>query len=116
MEDNCKGANPQLYVAFEPLRRPSRQEGGLLQPRADDLNVLGVADLRAAESAAYAHMPSFTLMARAGEAAWQWARQHCMGEPTPAAPRPWLILAGTGNNGGDAFVLARHAVDRKSVV
>ncbi|RIX49450.1 MAG: NAD(P)H-hydrate dehydratase [Rhodocyclales bacterium GT-UBC] len=41
------------------------------------------------------------LMQRAGAAAAEWARQ-LIG----TSPRPILILAGPGNNGGDAFVVA----------
>lgn len=86
-----------------PLPHPGGH-GVYLLPRRNNLRLLSAAQLRQAEAHAYAQMPSYTLMARAGEAAWHWAQQHCLGDN-----RPWLILAGTGNNGGDAFVLARHA-------
>ena len=43
----------------------------------------------------------YELMLRAGEAAFQVAREHY-----PSA-RHWLILCGGGNNGGDGYVVAR---------
>ncbi|MGP3594070.1 bifunctional ADP-dependent NAD(P)H-hydrate dehydratase/NAD(P)H-hydrate epimerase [Vagococcus sp. WN89Y] len=45
----------------------------------------------------------YELMQRAGEAAFEVARQHF-----PDASR-WLILCGHGNNGGDGYVVARLA-------
>lgn len=59
-------------------------------------------DIRRIESAAFAMNPSPSLMARAGLAAAELART-LMGERSRA-----LVFAGPGNNGGDAFVLARH--------
>ena len=46
-----------------------------------------------------------TLMRRAGQAAWR-----CLLERWPDARRV-VVLAGPGNNGGDGWVLARHALD-----
>ncbi|RMH93006.1 NAD(P)H-hydrate dehydratase [Lysobacter pythonis] len=46
-----------------------------------------------------------TLMRRAGQAAWR-----CLLEHWPNARRI-VVLAGPGNNGGDGWVLARHARD-----
>lgn len=47
---------------------------------------------------------AFALMARAGEAAWRCALAHW--------PQAWRIVVacGSGNNGGDGYVLARHAL------
>ncbi|HET7596480.1 MAG TPA: NAD(P)H-hydrate dehydratase [Burkholderiales bacterium] len=57
------------------------------------------ADIRDIESAA-AQSP---LMERAGLAAAELARTIA-----PESGRPILVVAGPGNNGGDAFVIARH--------
>ena len=51
-----------------------------------------------------AGIPGYTLMTRAGEASWQVLRSNW-----PAARRV-SILCGTGNNGGDGYVVARLAL------
>lgn len=57
------------------------------------------AAIRRLERAAYANLSPFTLMARAGAAAASWLTAH-------APTGPLLLLAGPGNNGGDALVAA----------
>src|SRR5512134_2962120 len=61
------------------------------------------ADVRAIEAAAAAAPSSPQLMERAGLAAAEIAR-----DVSGGTGKPVLVLAGPGNNGGDAFVLARH--------
>jgi hydroxyethylthiazole kinase-like uncharacterized protein yjeF len=65
--------------------------------------VYPTAAIRAIEAQAFAQTPPAPLMARAGLAAAELARGIAgdRGEPI-------LILAGPGNNGGDALVAARH--------
>jgi hydroxyethylthiazole kinase-like uncharacterized protein yjeF len=65
--------------------------------------VLLTADLRKVEQAALAGPNPAPLMARAGLAAAELARS-LAGD----SGKPILILAGPGNNGGDALVVARH--------
>lgn len=50
-----------------------------------------------------AGIPGYTLMKRAGQAAFDAARGHY------ADARGWLILCGAGNNAGDGYVIARLA-------
>ncbi|MEX0451044.1 NAD(P)H-hydrate dehydratase [Spiribacter sp. 218] len=59
-------------------------------------------DRRAIEDHA---IPGGVLMARAGRAAWRLIRQRF-----PDARR-LLVLCGGGNNGGDGYVIARHAAE-----
>jgi ADP-dependent NAD(P)H-hydrate dehydratase / NAD(P)H-hydrate epimerase len=61
------------------------------------------ADVRAIEQAALASPERPPLMERAGLAAAEFARELCAGRGNPL-----LVVAGPGNNGGDAFVAARH--------
>lgn len=62
-----------------------------------------VAEIRELERAAMAALPGTSLMARAGRAAADWARELAGEQGTSV-----LVLAGPGNNGGDAFELAGH--------
>jgi NAD(P)H-hydrate epimerase len=71
--------------------------------RASDLH--DTAALRAIEKSATAALgDAFELMQRAGQAAWRELLQHW-----PQAHRI-LVVCGPGNNGGDGYVLARHAL------
>ncbi|MBX3664866.1 MAG: NAD(P)H-hydrate dehydratase [Burkholderiales bacterium] len=68
--------------------------------------VLPTADLRGVEQAALSGRDPAPLMARAGLAAAELARK-LAGD----SGKPVLVLAGPGNNGGDALVVARHLRD-----
>lgn len=67
------------------------------------LPVYRTEEIRRIEALAQAGSPLPGLMARAGLGAAQLAR-----ELVADSRKPVLILAGPGNNGGDAFVVARH--------
>ncbi len=64
-----------------------------------------VAQVRAIEHAAMAQLPPGTLMQRAGAAAAAWALELI------TEIKPVLVLAGPGNNGGDALEVAANLRD-----
>lgn len=68
---------------------------------SEGLPIVTAAAMRAAEEAVFASgVPQIELMERAGAAVAREAARFAMG-------RPVLVLAGPGNNGGDAMVAAR---------
>ncbi|MFJ2995240.1 NAD(P)H-hydrate dehydratase [Pandoraea sp. NPDC087047] len=70
-----------------------------------DLSLPGA--LREIERLAAAQLPPHTLMARAGAAVAHWLYGH-LPALASAGRQPVLLLAGPGNNGGDAYVAARE--------
>lgn len=48
-------------------------------------------------------LPGTLLMERAGASAFKWIRRYFQGK------RRWVVLCGSGNNGGDGYVVARLA-------
>ena len=81
---------PGISAPMSDLRRSSPQP------------VYGAEAIRRIEAAAFALDPPPPLMERAGGAAGTWARDIL------GAGQRVLVLAGPGNNGGDAFVAARY--------
>ena len=72
-----------------------------------DNHLYTVAQVRAIEEAACAGLPPGTLMRRAGDAAARFALE-LLGE---RRDKPVLVLAGPGNNGGDALEVAANLAD-----
>lgn len=78
---------------------PAEGWTALAADASEAIPLYDVDTLRRIENAAFARLPSFELMSRAGGAAAGWLAQH--------APQGLLLfLAGPGNNGGDALVAA----------
>lgn len=73
-----------------------------------DTQLYSVAQIRTIEQAAQAGLPPGTLMRRAGAAAAAIALALLARQPAGSAPPAVLVLAGPGNNGGDALELAAH--------
>jgi len=72
-----------------------------------DQRLYTVAQLRAIEHAAFEHLPHGALMRRAGKAAADYALELLGDDPS----RPVLVLAGPGNNGGDALEAAANLAE-----
>jgi hydroxyethylthiazole kinase-like uncharacterized protein yjeF len=79
----------------------------LISPLNRALPLLTLTDLRIAESQAAAALPKHTLMSRAGKSAASFLREQITRDTSIEKSRQkvWLI-AGPGNNGGDALILA----------
>ena len=80
------------------------------------MKLVSVATLRALDQAAIAAgIPADVLMERAGTAAAEWAIDFCRERLHPSQCRGWTVLAGKGNNGGDAYVAARVLAARSKL-
>ncbi|MFM0738551.1 NAD(P)H-hydrate dehydratase [Paraburkholderia xenovorans] len=79
----------------------------LINPRNRAIPLLTLTDLRILEAQGAAALPAHTLMSRAGQAAASFLLEQITRDPSigKAKQKVWLI-AGPGNNGGDALVLA----------
>jgi len=89
-----------MTLPFSPPPSP------LVNPHDRPVPLFTVAGLRGFETHAQATLPDHTLMARAGAAAAHLLRERLAHAPSPLAGRPVWIVAGPGNNGGDALVAA----------
>jgi ADP-dependent NAD(P)H-hydrate dehydratase / NAD(P)H-hydrate epimerase len=78
----------------------------LLHPHDRPLPLLTVAELRALEQEAAASLPEHTLMGRAGAAAARFLVEQAGHDGSVSADHPVWLVAGPGNNGGDALVVA----------
>jgi ADP-dependent NAD(P)H-hydrate dehydratase / NAD(P)H-hydrate epimerase len=78
----------------------------LVNPHDRPLPLYTVAELRALETQAAAALPPHTLMARAGAAAARFLMERIAHDGSVDSVHPVLLIAGPGNNGGDALVVA----------
>ena len=78
----------------------------LVKPYDRPFPLLGVAELRALETDAGATLPAHTLMGRAGRAGARFLLAHINLDGTSSPHEPVWLVAGPGNNGGDALVVA----------
>ncbi|APR37642.1 NAD(P)H-hydrate dehydratase [Paraburkholderia sp. SOS3] len=78
----------------------------LVNPHDRPLPLYTVAELRALETQAAAALPPHTLMARAGAAAARFLIEQIAHDGSVDGAHPVLLIAGPGNNGGDALVVA----------
>lgn len=79
----------------------------LTSPHNRALPLLTLTDLRIAEACASASLPPHTLMSRAGKSAASFLKEQITRDTSigKSKQKVWLV-AGPGNNGGDALVLA----------
>ncbi|MDR6448866.1 hydroxyethylthiazole kinase-like uncharacterized protein yjeF [Paraburkholderia terricola] len=79
----------------------------LTSPHNRALPLLTLTDLRIAEAQASASLPPHTLMSRAGKSAASFLKEQITRDTSigKSKQKVWLV-AGPGNNGGDALVLA----------
>ncbi|WP_109481567.1 NAD(P)H-hydrate dehydratase [Paraburkholderia sp. C35] len=78
----------------------------LVKPYDRPFPLLSVAELRALEKNAESSLPAHTLMGRAGHAGARFLREHLAFDGSGDPHLPVWLVAGPGNNGGDALVVA----------
>ncbi|MGF6777485.1 NAD(P)H-hydrate dehydratase [Paraburkholderia sp. GAS334] len=84
----------------------SSSSATLIDPYDRPLPLSTVEALRTLEKEAAATLPEHTLMARAGAAAARFLLDQSAHESSAYASHPVWLVAGPGNNGGDALVMA----------
>ncbi len=79
----------------------------LISPRNRALPLLTLTDLRILETQAAAAVPAHTLMSRAGKAAASYLQERITRDTsTEKSKHKVWVVAGPGNNGGDALIMA----------
>jgi hydroxyethylthiazole kinase-like uncharacterized protein yjeF len=78
----------------------------LVNPHDRPFALLSVAELRALEKHAEATLPKHTLMGRAGHAGARFLLEQSAHDGSVDTEHPVWLVAGPGNNGGDALVVA----------
>lgn len=80
------------------------------------MKIVSVAGMRELDEAAIrAGIAADVLMDRAGRGAADEILAFCASHLHPSHVRRWVVLAGKGNNGGDAYVVARELAARSSL-
>ncbi|WP_281665127.1 NAD(P)H-hydrate dehydratase [Paraburkholderia fungorum] len=89
------------------MTAPESTPPTLISPRDRALPLLTLTDLRILENQAAATLPEHTLMSRAGKAAASYLQEQISRDTSieKSKHKVWIV-AGPGNNGGDALVMA----------